>query len=297
MPRRGSSPAAYPSGSLATPQAPNPVTLLGDVDHLEVEPEGPDDRLDRGEVEGRQVVDHGPLDAARRRPAVRLRPGPDRLDPHEERLAGLLGDHLAEERAEELDLAGERIAGTGRPDPGRLGQDRRIRPRPGPGSWPRTRSPPRRSLPAHGPHRRTARAARGLRPGGSSRQRSRYLARGPARAPRHVRVCTEYNKTPISGPCQPHRVTTPRRFIPSHAQAIANLCGDSARSVSPTLETRDLLHPVHGPANGGGIPRNGARRNPSVPRCRRQAGWATSRRRCSRKRRSTALPTRSAARR
>ena len=73
------------------------------------------------------------LPAGRCRPrpvaAARLRPSPDRLDPGQERLAGLLGDHLTEERSEELDLAGERIAGTGRADPGRFGQDRRVQPR------------------------------------------------------------------------------------------------------------------------------------------------------------------------
>ena len=68
---------------------------------------------------------------------------PDALDRREQLGAGLFGDHLAEQRAEQPDLGRERVARTGRPDPERLGGDRRRdarclgcrHPRPAPGPF------------------------------------------------------------------------------------------------------------------------------------------------------------------
>ncbi len=63
--------------------AADALALLGHVDHLEVQPEGPDDRLDRGQVERVEVVDdrHAAVGAGRRarpprRSAGQLWPGP-----------------------------------------------------------------------------------------------------------------------------------------------------------------------------------------------------------------------------
>ena len=87
-------------------------------------------------MEVREIVDDGILGGRRERPAVRFGPCADCLDPDEERLAGLLGDHLAEQGPQELDLAGEGVARTGRADSRGLGQDRRVRSRTGPGARP-----------------------------------------------------------------------------------------------------------------------------------------------------------------
>ena len=57
--------------------------------------------------------------------AERDRPLPDPLHEREQLRAGLLGDDLAEQRPEQPDLDRERVARTGRPDPERLGGDRR----------------------------------------------------------------------------------------------------------------------------------------------------------------------------
>ena len=60
--------------------------------------------------------------SSRRRAIVRL---PDALDEREQLRPGLLGDDLAEQRPEQPDLDRERVARAGRPDPERLGGDRR----------------------------------------------------------------------------------------------------------------------------------------------------------------------------
>ncbi len=53
------------------------------------------------------------------------RPVADPLDGREQLGTGLLRDDLAEQRAEQPDLGRQRVAGAGRPDPERLGGDRR----------------------------------------------------------------------------------------------------------------------------------------------------------------------------
>ena len=63
-----------------------------------------------------------PVDRAAR-PAQLDRQAPDALDEAEEVLALLLGDDLSEERAEELDLARERVARARRADARGLGSD------------------------------------------------------------------------------------------------------------------------------------------------------------------------------
>jgi hypothetical protein len=67
------------------------------------------------------------------RPPQLDRQATDALHDPEEFLALLLRDDLAEQRAEELDLACQGVARAGRADPRRLGTDGRIARRSGPG--------------------------------------------------------------------------------------------------------------------------------------------------------------------
>ena len=106
------------------------LALLGEVDEPEVEAERPDDDLGPVGIERGELLDEsGP----KRRIVPAPEPdgrSPDALDEIEQRPPGLLGDHLAEERAEEPDLERERIAGAAGAD-GRGA--RRGRPRSGRG--------------------------------------------------------------------------------------------------------------------------------------------------------------------
>ena len=89
---------------LAAPQRPDPATGLGQVDQLEVQREGFDDRLGGPEVEvGEVLVEAAPLLGIVVL-AQRDRASADALDELEQLRAGLLGDHLAEQRAQEPDL-------------------------------------------------------------------------------------------------------------------------------------------------------------------------------------------------
>ena len=110
--------------ALAPPQRPHPAARLGQVDEPEIERERLDDGLRAAEVERPQLV-------VETRPFGRVvvapegdRPASDALDGLEQLGPGLLGDDLAEQRAEQPDLAGERVARPGGPDPERLRGDR-----------------------------------------------------------------------------------------------------------------------------------------------------------------------------
>ena len=99
---------------------------LDQVDELEVEREGLDDRLGRPEVEAGEVrVETAPLVGVVVL-AQRDRPAADALDELEQLRPGLLGDDLAEQRAQQADLGRERVVRPGGPDPGRLGAARRA---------------------------------------------------------------------------------------------------------------------------------------------------------------------------
>ena len=94
---------------LAAPERPDPAPRLDEVDELEVEREGPDDRLGRPEIEAAQVlVETAPLVGVVVLPQ-RDRPPADPLDELEQLRAGLFGDDLAEQRAHQADLGGERV--------------------------------------------------------------------------------------------------------------------------------------------------------------------------------------------
>ena len=111
--------------ALAPAQRPDPAARLGQVDQPEIEREGADDGLRRAQVEAAELlVEALALDRIVVA-AERDRPLPDPLDEREQLGAGLLGDDLAEQRPEQPDLDGERVARAGRPDPERLGGDRR----------------------------------------------------------------------------------------------------------------------------------------------------------------------------
>ncbi len=111
-------------GALATPEGPDAAARLDQVDELEVQREGLDDPFGGPEVEIGQIrVEPAPLLGI-----VVLAQG-DRSPAHtlhelEQVRAGLLGDHLAEERSEQTDLRGERVVRPGGPDPGRFSAHR-----------------------------------------------------------------------------------------------------------------------------------------------------------------------------
>ncbi len=111
----------------APAQHPDAMALLGKVDELEVEPERADERLGPGQVERVELRRQPRPLGGILGPAERDRPAPDALDELEQVQPLLLDDDLPEQRAEQADLAGERVAGTGRPDPARLAADGRVR--------------------------------------------------------------------------------------------------------------------------------------------------------------------------
>ena len=119
-----------------TPERSNAMPFAGEVRELEIEAEGPDQGL--GSIEaGLRSVDRserllelGCCSIAIGRvvgPASHDHPSSDTLDEVQGLGAGLLGDDLTEQGAQKLDLAGEGIVGPTRPDPPRLGPDRRVR--------------------------------------------------------------------------------------------------------------------------------------------------------------------------
>ena len=118
---------ATAGGPLAAAERPHALALLGQVDELEVEPERADEGLDAGQVEavelGRQPR---PLDRVVC-PAQGDRAPSDTLDELEQVETLLLDDDLPEQRAEQLDLARQVVAGTRRPDAARLAADGRVR--------------------------------------------------------------------------------------------------------------------------------------------------------------------------
>ena len=123
------------SRSRTAAQGPHPMALLGEVGELEVEREGADERV--GAIEALfWVIDCHEVELELVREAqslVRVLRSTDRdrlpadaLDEVEEVGAGLLGDDLAEEGAEELDLPPERVPGARRPDAAGLRADSGI---------------------------------------------------------------------------------------------------------------------------------------------------------------------------
>ena len=112
-PRRRSSRRAMAAGGRRGPlaQAPDALLLLGQVGELEVEAEGPDEAPRPPRVD--PVEDGAQRPPLRRSLPVRrssMVAAPDALDERQEVLALLLHDDLAQERAEQLDLARERVA-------------------------------------------------------------------------------------------------------------------------------------------------------------------------------------------
>ena len=116
---------AVARGPLAAPERPDPPARLDEVDQLEVEREGADDRLGRPEIEAGEVLVETAALVGVVVLAQRDRPPADALDELEQLRAGLLGDDLAEQRAHQADL-GRRAC------PGR----RRSRSRPAPRARP-----------------------------------------------------------------------------------------------------------------------------------------------------------------
>ena len=122
---------AAPGPAGARPEHADPLPLLGQVDELEVEGErlghgGRIGDVERGHV-GRQPL---ALDV-RLEPRVRVaaperdRPPADPFDHREQLGPGLFRDHLAEQRAQQPDLARQRVARAPDPGPGRLRGDGR----------------------------------------------------------------------------------------------------------------------------------------------------------------------------
>ena len=101
--------------------APHAVAGLREIDQLEVQPEGPNDALERRRVD-RQDVEGDPRVGTA--PAGGDGPEPGGLDELEHLPPGLLDDDLAEQRAEQPDLAGEHVARARRPDAPGLGARR-----------------------------------------------------------------------------------------------------------------------------------------------------------------------------
>jgi hypothetical protein len=99
------------------PQHADPLALLGEVHELEVEGERAGDGRRAGHVERRDLRPEALALDVRLEDDVGIaapegdRAPPDALDQREQLGAGLLGDHLPQERAEEPDLVREGVAG------------------------------------------------------------------------------------------------------------------------------------------------------------------------------------------
>ncbi len=133
-------------GPLAASEGADATARLRQVDQLEVDREGGDDRLRSGQVEAVEVG-RLPLPVVRvLAPAQGDGAPPDALHGLVGVLPCLLDDHLPEEGAEQPDLARQRVTGAGRTDARRL----RASGRDGPGPHPATewvsRLPPSRNL-------------------------------------------------------------------------------------------------------------------------------------------------------
>jgi hypothetical protein len=113
-------------------EPPHALLLLGEIRQLEVQAEGPGQQVGLVEGDGAEDrVEPPPLE----RPAL----GAERdgrtakpLHDAEQLRAALFHDDLPEQRAEQLDLPRERIAGAGRADAARLGAHGRVRGRAAP---------------------------------------------------------------------------------------------------------------------------------------------------------------------
>ena len=114
------------AGPLATSERPHPVLLLGEVDEEEVGGEGPGHRQQLVERQSRERV--GGIGVGRRlgMGASADRGSAKALHELEEPRSLLLDDHLPEEGAEELHLAGERVARVRTADSPRLGASRGL---------------------------------------------------------------------------------------------------------------------------------------------------------------------------
>ncbi len=121
---------AVARGAGTSAEGPDPGTRFGEVHELEVQGEGRDHGLRGAQVKGIELGLEALPQLGVVGPAQGDRGAPQPLDELVGRLAGLFGDDLAEERAEEPDLDGQRIAGTGRPDAARFGTPRRGAHRP-----------------------------------------------------------------------------------------------------------------------------------------------------------------------
>ena len=107
---------AVVGGSLAPSQGSDATARLGQVDQLEVERERADDGFRGAEIQSGEVLVEA---ATLGRIAFGAQPDRSLADPFheiEQVRTGLLGDDLAEERAQQTDLGRERVAGAGRPD-------------------------------------------------------------------------------------------------------------------------------------------------------------------------------------
>ena len=109
-----------PGGPLVEPQPAHRVSLLGQVDELEVQAERLCQRLGLGDIQrvelgGERVLGGFVPDLAE---GDRAQPAP--LDQIQQRRAALFGDDLTEKRTEQLDLARERVAGALRANRPRL---------------------------------------------------------------------------------------------------------------------------------------------------------------------------------
>ena len=109
------------------PEPPDPLLLLGQVGQLEVQPEGPDEHLGPGQVDGIHLGGQRASIIGAVRATQRDGRQADALDEVEQLLALLLHDDLAQERAQQLDLARQRVARAGGPDAARLGSDGGVR--------------------------------------------------------------------------------------------------------------------------------------------------------------------------
>ena len=203
-------------------------------------PNDADERLGPRQVEavelGRQAR---PLDRVVG-PAEGDRPAPDPLDELEQVEALLLDDDLAEQRAEEPDLARQRVAGAGRPDAARLAADGRVR---------------------AGGHRRLLRRSRSAAPAARPQESVGTVA-GPGRSGRGG------TSTP---PGDPERHRRSRRTASSVADAIpAGGRRAARRARRPPVAVRRRppaarpapSRPRRGPRSGGRARRPARRRRP-----------------------------------
>ena len=146
------------------PERPHPVPLLGQVDELEVEGERAGEGLELVAVEGRDVGGDALLDAMagvlvgrEGTAADRDEPRAQALDEREQLRTRLLGDDLAEQRAEKADLARERVASPADAGAGGFRGDGGEAVRPAPAARARKAVAHRRTVTRRGPRRRRSR--------------------------------------------------------------------------------------------------------------------------------------------